>query len=376
MSDIGIGLHRDLSFEDYAALPYLSQSTLKLMDRDEPFGATPLHARAAFEKRLEDDDTLTLRLGRAEHAWITEGESAFRERFIIAPSRCSAMTKGSKAELPKPCGNAPTCLDDSENWFCGVHAKGKETATPTDWITADHLTRIREMSEAVRAHEINRHMTRKGWSECTIVYDVPVSFAIQKCRACGASGSCEKLGYELWRCRICSREMPGPTYERRETTLRHKVRIDRLADETESFPYLIADMKRMQLMEGRRFKRQNTIKEYGWHIQAAMYTEAVRTHFGAKRCHYIWLFVEEKYPHDVSWLPASEDTLALGADALRRYREEWAACEATGAWPGYCVGNQEPGGLNDGYIRDYRKRYGDEDGRLAVERSRVDAGEE
>lgn len=374
---VGPGIYYDMTWEDYAALPYLSQSTLKLMDRDAAYGATPLHAKAAFDKRLDDDDTQTLRLGRAEHAWITEGETAFRKRFVVAPAKCAETTKPkSKTEEGKPCSNSPTCMDDAERWLCGVHAKGKEVSTPADYITADHLERIKAMSEAVRSHEINRHLTRKGWSECTIVYDVPVPFALQKCRECDAVGSCMKLGFERWRCRICSREMPGPKYEHAIRTLRHKVRIDRLAEPSQTFPHLIADLKRMQLMEGRRFKRQDTIKNYGWQIQAAMYTEAVRVHFGVSRCHYIWLFVEEKYPHDVSWLPASDEALTIGADALWRYRAEWAACETSGVWPGYCVGNQEPGGLNDGFIREYRKRHGDENGKLAAERAGLDAGED
>lgn len=335
------GIYHDLSFEDYCELPYLNQSVLKLMDCEEKYGATPKHAKAAFDGQIERDDTRTLQMGRAEHCWICEGEEAFRQRYKVAPATCQAVKKDGTR-----CTNAPTISDwNTEEWVCGVHAKGRETCCP-DHITATDLDRIKAMAEAVRSHEINVHLRRKGWSECTIVYDVPLEFYVQ--------GKGEH----------------GPTAEKVETTLRHKVRIDRLAEPWKKNPHLIVDLKRMQVMAGSRRERESCIQSYGWDVQAAMYCEAVKRHFGVDRCHYIWVFVEEKPPHDVVWIPASEETLRVGADKLIRYRNEWAECDYRGVWPGYAVGNQDPGGLSNGYITGYVKRNGDDAGTLRIDLER------
>lgn len=338
MSEIGIFQH--LPFEEYRALPHLNYSVLKLMDRDESYGATPLHAKAAFDGQLENDDTKTLQLGRAEHCWICEGEEAFRERYVVAPSVCEATTKEGKA-----CSNAPTCRREDGMWLCGVHSRGRDVG-PTyipEFINTTDLDRIKAMAESVRSHEINTHLRRKGWSECTIVYDVPVTFFTK--------GQGEH----------------GPTADRHESVLRHKVRIDRLGEPAGRNPYMIADIKRMQLMEGRRHQREKVIAAYGWDVQAAMYCEAVKAHFGVDRCHYIWVFVEEKKPHDVVWFQADDDTLRIGADKLWRYRQEWAACLHSGHWPAYCEGDQPKGGLNDYYRKKYLERFADDTGKFASE---------
>lgn len=329
------GIYHDLPFESYCELPYLNQSILKMLDTEERYGATPKHAKAAFDGQIERDDTRALQMGRAEHCWICEGEEVFRQRYLVAPKCCDAIKKDGRQ-----CTNSPTHLDD-DVWYCGVHKT--ETAMIPEFTTSTDLDRIKAMAESVRSHEINVHLRRKGWSECTIVYDVPIEFYVQ--------GKGEH----------------GPTAEKVETSLRHKVRIDRLAEPWKKNPHLIVDLKRMQVMAGSRRERESCIQSYGWDVQAAMYCEAVKRHFGVDRCHYIWVFVEEKPPHDVVWFEASTDTLRIGADKLWRYRKEWATCEHQNKWPGYCSGNQPKGGLNGYYCQKYLERFADDTGTLTSE---------
>jgi hypothetical protein len=443
------GIYHDLSFEAYRPLPYLSQSILKMMDRDERFGMTPLHAKAAFDGHPIKARTSTLRLGTAEHCWIVEGEAEFRRRHKIA-TPCVGVVKSRPGEicgcaakfvsiqpqhiedqyrqaehLLTSCGWTLRARSDSGSayfqngnrhlrvsdhppnektqqwldetralqivvghganivadlnssvpqtssvepllfWYCGTHAKGLETDEPTDFVSTADLERIRAMAEGVRNHEACQFLKRSGWSEATIIYDVPVRVSFQTCRKChGVDCLTRNEAMTEYRCRICGRKSEAPGLVDEVVNLRHKVRLDRLAGPLGEHPHLILDLKRMQVGEGALWIRERRIREYGWHVQAAMYTEAVRIHFGVPRCHWAWLFVEEKPPHDVCWLPASDAVLSIGTDQLNRYRSEWARCLLTGKWSGYCDGNQPPGGLPDGYVRDYFKRFAGENGEL------------
>lgn len=357
------GIYHDLPYDAYRALPYLSQSVLKLMDTDDPsYGMTPLHAKSTFDGRLVRSDTSTLRLGRAEHCWIVEGEAVFRSRYTIAPAKCQATLKSGE-----PCGNAPNrCAGD--RWYCGVKGHAPDGAVePTDYLPADQVDRIRAMADAIHQHEACQFLKRPGWSEATIVYDVPVRVSLQQCRECKGL-ECLTRRDDGFRCRICGRQTEAPAVVTETKVLRHKARLDRLAGPIGNKPPLVLDLKRMQVGKGSRRDRQKVIANYGWHIQAAAYTEAAEMHFQCPSADFAWLFIEENEPHDVAWIQASEDVLRIGRDKLLRCREEWAKCLTLYGddkrWPGYCRGPQKKGGLNDPYIKDYMKRHADDAGQL------------
>lgn len=354
------GIYHDLPFEQYRALPYLSQSILKMLDRDEEYGYTPLHAKAAFDGRFGRPDTNALRMGRAEHCLIVEGEAEFQRRYQVAPAACQA-SKGNG----DPCKNAPKLQCDGR-WYCGVKGHAPDGATePDEFIDANDAARMLGMAAAVHAHEACQLLKRPGWSEATIVYDVAVPVVLSKCLKCGALDSLRRLKDERFLCRICGRRSEAPGVHKETVSLRHKARLDRLAKADDKRPPLILDLKRMEVGEGARRVRERTIRKYGWHIQAAMYSEAVAAVMG-QPADYAWLFVESAEPHDVAWLQASTDCLRIGRDTLQRCRQEWARCTvvygATKRWPGYCVGPQPQGGLPDYFIREYMKRHADDAG--------------
>jgi hypothetical protein len=329
------GIYHDLSFDEYAALPFLNQSVLKLID---PFnGGSPKHAKAAFDGLLRFDSQV-MRLGRAEHCVITEGDEAFHQRFKVADSCCALLKSGDRKG--ERCGKSASNLVDG-GWLCGMHSP-KDWTPERDFVSADDYDRIQAMAASVKAHPIIKHLRRPGWSECTIVYDVPVKGA-----------TLDKSG-------------PEPRTIHIDTTLRHKCRLDRLAQPTGKRPHLIIDLKRMPVGEGSAVSRSRAIERYGWDVQAAMYCEAVRCACGVKACEWIWIFVEEGYPHDVQVIPADDDTLAIGLDKLTRYRSLWAECEAKQDWPGQCAAEPAYGGLSEWSVREYRKKFG-VDGKLMVE---------
>ena len=358
------GIYHHLPFDQYRELPYLSQSILKMLDRDEGYGYTPLHAKAAFDGRFGRKDTDALRMGRAEHCLIVEGEAEFQRRYQVAPAACQA-SKGNG----DPCGNAPKLQRDGR-WYCGVKGHAPDGATePEEFLNATDAARMLGMAAAVHAHEACQLLKRPGWSEATIVYDVAVPVVLSKCLTCGALDSLRRLKDERFACRICGRTSEAPGVHKETVSLRHKARLDRLAKADDKRPPLILDLKRMEVGEGARWVRERTIRRYGWDVQAAAYTEAVRLAMGVAACHYAWMFVETSYPHDVTWIPASADVLRIGADKLHRYRSEWARCLLTNRWDGYCNGNQPPGGLHDVYQRNYIKQHADDTGRLRSDRA-------
>lgn len=352
------GIYQNLSFEDYRAIPALSQSVLKIIG-----SATPKHARAAFRGEMDRDDTKSLQLGRLEHLWIVEGEEEFRKRTVIAPTYCEGVVK-SKGGIR--CYNTPI-VTDGEKWFCGTHGKGL-SAPEGEFCTDAQVSRIKAMADAVRSHDVQRHLSRPGWSECTIIWDVPVKVGYRTCPKCGCFEHPRTFNYKgrLW-CWRCREYFEIPRVAGETVHLRHKARLDRLADPHEGKPHTIIDLKRMQLMTGSREKREKTILNYGWQIQCAMYCEAVRAHFGVDRVRYNWIFIEEKRPHDVAWIPASEETIRIGTDQLQRMRKTWAICQLTDIWPGVCVGNQEPGGLPTWFVRQYLRDHGDSFGALQTD---------
>ena len=334
MNQLDPGVYEDLSFEDYAALPYLNQSVLKQI---EPFdGGSPKHAKAAFDGLLRRDSD-ALKMGRAEHCMIVEGPEEFAKRYEVSET-CGALLKSGK-NAGMPCGQTAS-FRDGEHWVCGMH-KTPTTVSATDYVTREDFVRINAMADSVKGHPIIQHLRRPGWSECTIVYDVSVKGA-----------TLDKSGE------------PKTVYI--DATLRHKCRIDRLAKPKGNRPHLIVDLKRMQVGAGSAAERSRVIERYGWDVQAAMYCEAVRKAFDVSACEWIWIFVEEGPPYDVQVIPADEDTLLIGLDKLTRYRALWAECQAKNDWPGQCAAAPSYGGLSEWAVKEYRRKFGI-DGKLMVE---------
>ncbi len=332
----GPGINRSLSFDEYRALPYLNQSVLKLIDTTD--GGSPKHAKAAFDGKLKYDSE-AMRLGRAEHCLIVEGEEEFHTRCKIADPCCAILASG--ANKGERCGKSASRLVDGK-WLCGTHSP-KDWMPETDYVSSEDYDRIKEMADSVRSHPIIGHLRRPGWSECTIVYDVPVPVKYL-----------DKSDPDNWK--TIDTVVP----------VRLKARIDRLAEPRGSHPHLIVDLKRMQVGTGSDEERSRAIVRYGWDVQAAMYTEAVKQHFGVTECGWLWLFVEEGPPYDVKPVPADDETLLIGLDKLTRYRALWAECVARNDWPGQCAAAPQYGGLTEWAVKDYRRKFGVE-GKLMVE---------
>lgn len=296
------GAHESCPFECYERIGALTRRTLELIDGEN--GGSPMHARSHYDGRLKVPDRESWRFGRAEHTLILEGEDELRKRFEVAPDVCGKI-KGDGTR----CQNAPK-LTNGHEWGCGVagHAP-KNAKRVSDFVTEADIRRIRRMHEAVKNHPFARRMGGIGWKELTLVWDVPVRITVRD----------------------------GDDWKTVEVLLRHRGRLDRLSEPRRGYPFTIVDLKRMPLFGGSRRDRERAIESGELHVQAALYCEGVRATFGLppdERVDFVWLFVEERFPHDVVPFPASEETLEGGAIVLEQRRRLWALCEHYQTWPG------------------------------------------
>lgn len=76
--------------------------------------------------------------------------------------------------------------------------------------------------------------------------------------------------------------------------------------------------------------------KYGYHMQAFMYTEAVRQAYRlTERPPFLFIVQEKTPPYSVNVIRASEDVIAAGEDEFRMLIGTYHQCKETGYWFGY-----------------------------------------
>jgi exodeoxyribonuclease VIII len=284
-----IGIYHDIPFEDYAAWRAINSGVVKWGQ------ISPKHMHAAFNGLLKSDDTRSMKLGRAIHAMLLEPET-FAQRFIVA-GPCEAVLKsGERKGLP--CGRQASMLGVDDQWYCGTHAI-EERGWTGDIITADEKARCDAVNEAIKSHWAVKLIRRKGWSEVSLRW--------------------ERSGLPM------------------------KGRLDRYAVGTRP---VILDVKKCRVGYGTIEKCEYAIRDYAYHVQAAMYVDGTEQLTGV-RPEFIWIFVEDNQPFDVQILPASEETLKVGWHIARTTIDRYARAVADNELYGYIriPENIKPGGL-------------------------------
>lgn len=265
------GIHRDVPFETYAGWRAVNSSVVK-------WGSiSPKHFQAAFNGEVKNSETKDKLLGRAIHCRILEPET-FGKRFMVAES-CRGVF-GSGPRKGQVCGSPGRTLDTSGIWFCGQHDKA---AVPSDdgreIITDDERTRCEGVADSLHnlPDDLKLMLARPGWTECSITFD--------------------------------------------HKDLRFKGRLDRYAKGKRP---CIIDLKKVQVGKGDRESCRKAILNYGYHIQAAIYCHGIKILEGVMP-EFIWLFVEDNKPYDFNIIPADENDIAIGWEAvnlaLRNYQE-------------------------------------------------------
>lgn len=296
-SEIVPGVHRDISFADYAALDAINSGVVRWGHK-----ATPLHMDAARRGLIESDDTKDRKFGRAVHCRLLEPER-YRKEFLIATTCVGQKRDGTV------CGNRAKYLDGGR-WYCGTHAHD-DAQQPTDYIDVDEAARNERLAERLHAHPVNTLLRRPGWSEVVIVW--------------------ERKGRLL------------------------KCRLDRL-DEPMDF---ILDVKKCQVGKATDRQCQSAILSHGYHIQAALYCDAVKSqHPLGRRPDFAWVFIDDNEPYGVNVILADDETLEIGLDEADEALKHYGECERSGVFPDYIRNPSRilSGGLPEFYRKEWHKR--------------------
>lgn len=267
------GIHYDLTFAEYAAIPALNSSVLKW---GQPPAGSMLHLKAALDGEIESEDTRDRKFGRAFHVRLLEPERYKSE--ILISEKCMAVKKDGKR-----CTSAGRFYLDG-TWACGTHASHLATE-PEDYIDADEAARIERMADTLHNHDCQRLFKAKGWSEVSVVWDF--------------------------------RGLPM------------KARIDRMSEETR----VIIDLKKAQVGAVHRQAMEKSIQQYGWHRQAALYLDGVGYETGTQY-EFVWIFIEDKPPHDVGVLRASPEVLDAGRFEYKQIIDNWLYANRKGKFDG------------------------------------------
>jgi hypothetical protein len=114
----------------------------------------------------------------------------------------------------------------------------------------------------------------------------------------------------------------------KQTGLKCKARLDYWHD---SFNCIV-DLKSTENASREKFMK--SIFDYGYHQQAAFYTDGVLELLGFEP-EFEFFPIEKQPPYAFAVYAAHENLIRAGRNSYRKALEIYAQCEATGNWPGY-----------------------------------------
>jgi hypothetical protein len=267
-----------MSFSDYIAIDAVNSHAVIA-------GAmyTQRHMLAHRRGELGKEETADLRFGRAMHHRILEPET-FKESWPINPGCQQPLASGERKG--KPCGNAAAyASQDRTHWLCGTHNKAVDLGPAGDYISDDELTRIEAIEKELHQAGQLARFRRPGWSEVVIEAEL---YGV-KCKA----------------------------------------RIDRLTADGGA----IIDCKKCQPGHADQESFSKSVANYGYHIQAAFYAMMVREAFGDYPL-VSWMIIEDKPPHCVNVIDASNFDLQVGRWEVQRVLDQWKRSTETKVYHG------------------------------------------
>lgn len=117
-----------------------------------------------------------------------------------------------------------------------------------------------------------------------------------------------------------------------DTGVKCKVKLDCLAYDGET--PVVVDYKTAKSARTEDFQRD--CYKYGYHLQAAMYTEAVMKCLGlAERPKFKFIVQEKDAPYSINVVSVTDDVMMYGLDTFRELIGIYHECDEMGVWPGY-----------------------------------------
>ena len=287
-SSLASGIHYDIPFTDYQAMPGLNISRLEWAD------CSAEHLKAALDGLIEKDSQ-AMALGRAIHSRLLE-PAVYRERFSIA-SPCEARLQSGQRKGDR-CGNTAIYRYDGQ-WLCGTHCKGQDPVE--DVLSEAEAETVEAIYEKVCGHKVIRLLRQRGGYEATAVW-----------------------------------EMEGELC---------KGRLDKLIPRNEKLPPVIVDLKKCRLGHAKLSEFQKAIVNYSYDMKAAWYVDGV-TALTNDPPLFVWIAVEEEYPYGINVVQADKETLLVGRIRYRELLGKYLRAKASGIWEGYTT-EIVSGGLPD-----------------------------
>lgn len=96
---------------------------------------------------------------------------------------------------------------------------------------------------------------------------------------------------------------------------------------------VLVDVKTFGDASPREFSRQ--VSRMRYHVQDAFYSEGFARASGLEVVAFIFVVVEDKYPHAAATYRLGDDSRFEGMDQCRQLLDVYAECQKTGIWPGY-----------------------------------------
>lgn len=266
--------HKTMTDAKYFAHPAISQSLLKVaMKSMRQFHWIQTHPESK-------KPTPEMIIGTAAHlACLFPG--LFDEKYQIAPQCSSVTEKGTQ------CRNGAVGLSSASKWACGIH-KGHAIAGVTLLSTED----------AARAN----------------------SCGLRMAELCGdrlfAAGSLREEAF-FW--------------TDAETGLELKAKIDLLVDNGPVSG--IYDLKSTVSAAPDEFSR--SCASFGYHIQAAFYSDAVKAVLKPRDVTFDFVAVEKEPPFDGAVYRLANGDIELGRYTYREILKSIKLCQDNDIWPGY-----------------------------------------
>lgn len=135
LNELNPGVYSNIPHKSYLALPFVSNSYLGKL------------ARCPANAKIEQEDTPSLLFGRGVHAYILEGQRAFKKEFAISPD-IDKRTKEGK-----------------EQWN-GFLSKNADK----NILTIEDYAKIKEIDNAVYRHPFATRLLSQGISEQTVIW--------------------------------------------------------------------------------------------------------------------------------------------------------------------------------------------------------------
>jgi len=290
------GLYPDVPYPEYAAWPCMRASLLTGAILDD--GSVSMkHLKAHLDGRLRKDSK-ALQVGRMIHTRLLEPDEFWNRYRMVG--ECQTLI-GSGRRKGQPCGRRGVGVFN-DTWYCGIHVTPILAAEmPDNAIDTAQVEVLEEMIQEIGKHPVIRLFKIQGGVELSFVWNQPVKYIVD--------------GKE------------------KETTVLMKGRVDKDIADPRGIPPTVADLKKTRVGHHGDWAFEKAVKKYHYDIPAALYVDGLEILTGVRR-EFVWVVIEDGWPHDVNVIRADPATLEIGRGEYQKLLSLYAACRETDRWPG------------------------------------------